>query len=145
MKRTGKWFLSVFGKAVVIALVVVMLPYAAPLIRGIMPNVTGEIRKQCDILEQKLSSSKRLEVTTVDEEGVLKADTSVIILGTVGTTTIRYRYTASVGIDLSKVIMDAEADRIVFIMPEPEIMPSIRSSQWRIQPMAISTMNQPGI
>ena len=46
----------------------------------------------------------------------------MIIFGKVGSTEIRYRYTASVGIDLSKVIMDAETDRIVFIMPEPEIM-----------------------
>ena len=56
---------------------------------SLLPDVTGEIRTQSKIIEQKLESSQRLEVTTVDEEGLLKADTNVIILGTVGSTTIR--------------------------------------------------------
>jgi hypothetical protein len=82
----------------------------------------GEIRTQSRIIEQKLESSQRLEVTSVDEEGVLQSETNVIIFGTVGTTTIRYRYTASIGIDLSKVVMIAESDRILFTLPDPEII-----------------------
>ena len=46
----------------------------------------------------------------------------MVLLGTVGSTTIRYRYTASVGIDLSKVVMSEENDSIVFMLPEPEIL-----------------------
>ena len=91
-------------------------------IRQLLPDATGEIRVQSMILEQKLESSKRLEVTTIDEEGVLEAKTNVIILGTVGTTTIRYRYTASVGIDLSKVVMTTDSDRIIFELPDPEVL-----------------------
>ena len=37
-------------------------------------------------------------------------------------TAIRYRYTASVGIDLRKVILTPDGDRIVFQIPEPEIL-----------------------
>ena len=117
MKKTGKWFLSVISKAVVIFLVIVLLPFAKDFRRLLIPDVTGEIRTQSRIIEQKLESSQRLEVTTIDEEGVLKAETSVIIFGTVGTTTIRYRYTASAGIDLGKVVMTADSDRIIFILP----------------------------
>jgi len=122
MKKTGKWALSFISKALVIILVITLLPFARTWIRQLLPDATGEIRVQSMILEQKLESSKRLEVTTIDEEGVLEAKTNVIILGTVGTTTIRYRYTASVGIDLSKVVMTPDSDRIIFELPDPEIL-----------------------
>lgn len=121
MKKTGKWFLSVVSKALVLIIVILLLPFASGLLK-FLPDVTGEIRKQSVILEQKLESSKRLEVTKVDEEGVLVAETSVIILGTVGSTTIRYRYTASLGIDLSKVAMTTDSDRIIFSLPDPEVL-----------------------
>lgn len=122
MKKTGKWAFSVFTKAIIIILVILLLPYAKELYRLIAPNVTGEILTQSKILEQKLSSSQRLEVTTVDEEGLIESKTNVIIFGTVGTTTIRYRYTASIGIDLKNVIMTTENDRIVFLLPEAEVL-----------------------
>jgi len=122
MKKTGKWLLSTAGKALVIILVIVTLPYARILLRALMPDTTGEIRVQSTILKQKLESSKRLEVTTIDEEGILNAETSVIIFGTVGSTTIRYRYTASVGIDLAEVLMTEDSDRIIFTLPEPQVL-----------------------
>lgn len=122
MKKTGKWFLSLISRTAVILLVIVLLPFAKDLRRILVPDVQGEIRTQSKIIEQKLESSQRLEVTTIDEEGVLRSETSVIIFGTVGTTTIRYRYTASVGIDLSRVIMTADSDRIIFLLPCAEIL-----------------------
>lgn len=122
MKRAGKWLLSLIGKAIVITLVITLVLFSTGPLRDLLRNVKGEIEVQSSILKQKLESSKRLEVTTVDEEGTVEATTSVIIFGKVGSTVIRYRYTASMGIDLSKVIMDTESDRIVFLMPEPEIM-----------------------
>ena len=122
MKKTGKWLLSLLSKALIIILVILLLSLARTLIRRIMPDAAGEIRVQSMILEQKLESSKRLEVTTIDEEGILEAKTNVVILGTVGSTTIRYRYTASVGIDLSKVVMTTDSDRIIFELPDPEIL-----------------------
>jgi len=87
-----------------------------------MPNITGEIETQSRIIEQKLESSQRLEVTKIEEKGVIEEKTNVIILGTVGSTTIDYQYTASVGIDLKKVIMNLDSDRIVFILPDNEIL-----------------------
>lgn len=122
MKRTGKWALSLVSRALVILLVVFLLPYAGNIWHLIMPDVTGEIRTQSRIIEQKLESSQRLEVTKVDEEGVLEAKTNVIIFGTVGSTTIRYRYTASIGIDMSRVVMTTDNDRIIFVLPEPEVL-----------------------
>ena len=122
MKRTGRWFLSIISKAFAVILVILLLPFARQLFRLILPDITGEINTQSRILEQKLENSQRLEVTTVEEEGILEAKTNVIILGTVGSTTIRYRYTASIGIDLSEVVLTPDSDRIVFSLPEAVIL-----------------------
>lgn len=122
MKHAGKWVLGVIAKAAVIALVIMFVLFAADPFREMLRNIQGEIRVQSTVLKQKMESSKRLEVTTVDEEGTLESKTSVVVLGTVGSTSIRYRYTASVGIDLSKVVMSTENDSIVFLMPDPEIL-----------------------
>ena len=91
MKHVGKWLLKVISKALVIALVIMIILFASNPLRELLRNVQGEIRLQSTILKQKMESSKRLEVTTVDEEGTLEAKTSVVLLGTVGSTTIRYR------------------------------------------------------
>ena len=122
MKHAGKWVLGVIAKAAVIALVIMFVLFAADPFREMLRNIQGEIRVQSTVLKQKMESSKRLEVTTVDEEGTLESKTSVVVQGTVGSTSIRYRYTASVGIDLSKVVMSTENDSIVFLMPDPEIL-----------------------
>ena len=122
MKKTGKWLLSVISKTIIIILVILLLPFARQLFMLIIPHITGEINTQSRILKQKLESSQRLEVTTVDEEGILEAKTNVIIFGTVGTTTIRYRYSASLGIDLNEVILTPDSDRIIFYLPDPVVL-----------------------
>ena len=122
MKKIGRWFAGLFGRMMVLVMFILLIPYGVDLANRYLPDPVGEIRIQSAVLEQKLRSSQRLEVMTVEEEGILEARTSVIILGTVGSTTIRYRYTASVGIDLSKVILKAESDRIIFELPEPVIL-----------------------
>lgn len=121
MKKAGRWALSLVSKAIVVVLAVLLLPFAGSLWNLIRPDVHGEIQVQSRIIEQKLKASERLEVTTV-EESVLEAKTKVVLFGTVGTTTIRYRYTASIGFDLSKVMMTEDSDRIVFTLPKPEIL-----------------------
>lgn len=122
MKRTAKGFFKLISKLILTALVFYVLLYAWNPLMRMFYDVTGEITVQSAVLRQKLESSKRLEVTKVDEEGTLHAETSVIIFGTVGSTTIRYRYTASLGIDLGKVIMTNDGDRIVFALPETEVL-----------------------
>ncbi len=122
MKRHNGHFLRRIIRLLLITLVAMTVLFGWMPVRRLFRDVTGEIRMQSAVLKQKLESSKRLEVMTVDEEGILNAETSVIIFGTVGSTTIRYRYTASVGIDLGKVIMTTESDRIIFLIPDAEIL-----------------------
>ena len=122
MKKTGKWLFSLLTKVVAVILVILILPFAKNIAKHFFPDIYGEIQIQSMIIEQKLESSNRLEVTKVDETGILETKTNVVVLGTVGTTTIRYRYTASIGIDLSKVIMTTDSDRILFLLPDPEVL-----------------------
>ena len=122
MKRERRHVIRFFPKATIILAFIILLPYSRLLFSRLFPDLKGEIRTQSVILRQKLLSSNRLEVTRIEEEGVMVADTSVIILGTVGKTTIRYRYSASIGIDLSEVDMVIQDDSIVFLLPEPVIM-----------------------
>ena len=122
MKRAGKRLLSWIGKAVVISLVILFCIIGWDPVRRLFNNVSGEIKIQSAIIRQQLESRKRMEVTSVDEEGVLEAKTNARIFGTVGSTSIRYRYTASIGIDLGKVIMTTDSDRIVFAIPETEVL-----------------------
>lgn len=103
-------------------LLVLLFPFLRRGFMNLFPDLRGEITAQCSILKQKLESSSRLEVTTVEEEGVLEAKTRVVLLGTVGKTSIRYRYNASVGIDLSRVEVKEEEDAIVFHLPPWEIL-----------------------
>ena len=59
----------------------------------------------------------------------------MIVLGTVGRTSIRYRYTASIGIDFSKVKLRTEEDRIIFVLPDPEVLND------GIEPLQINKQN----
>lgn len=122
MKRTGKRWLLRIARLLLIMLVAFSVFFVWNPFRQHFHGIMGEVEIQSAVLKQKLQSSKRLEVTSVEEEGTLDAKTSVIIFGTVGSTTIRYRYTASIGIDLGKVIMIPDSDRIIFGIPEPEIL-----------------------
>ena len=122
MKSTLRWLLTVLSKALTVVLIIVLLPAVRNVFQPMLKDLSGKIIAQSHVIERNLASSKRLEFTTVDEEGVLDAKTNVILLGTVGSTVIHYRYTASVGIDLSRVIMVTDSERIIFMLPEAEIL-----------------------
>jgi len=122
MKKGRRWLMAVSVRVVAALLIVFLLPFASRWARDLFFDIQGEIRTQSQVLTRKLEASQRLETVKVDEEGVLQADTSVILLGTVGTTIIDYRYEASLGIDLKKVELRTEDDRIVFLLPELEVL-----------------------
>ncbi len=122
MKKAGHWFLSFVSRLLLLLLVIVLLPYCFRLAESVFPDLTGNIESQSAVLMRELQSSSRLETTIVDEEGVIDSKTSVILLGTVGTTTVHYRYHASIGIDLSRVQMKISGKNITFLLPELEVL-----------------------
>ena len=120
--RKGKRPLTLAIFILVVVLVVLLFPFLRQGFLNLFPDLRGEITTQSSVIKQKLESSSRLEVTTVEEEGLLEAKTNVVLLGTVGKTSIRYRYNASVGIDLSRVEVAEEEDAIVFLLPPWEVL-----------------------
>ena len=121
-RRHGKRLLSLVIILLLAVLIVLLFPFIRNGFMSLFPDLRGEITTQSTILKQKLESSSRLEVTTVEEEGLLEAKTNVVLLGTVGSTSIRYRYNASVGIDLRRVGVTEEEDAIVFLIPPWEVL-----------------------
>ena len=122
MKKAGTWVLNILGKALILILVIVALPYAFRLAENVFPDLTGRIQNQTAVLMRELQGSKRLETAKIIEEGILQSDTDVILLGTVGKTTISYRYEGSMGIDLAKVELKRSGKKLTFLLPAPEML-----------------------
>ncbi len=122
MKRAGRWFLSFLSKLLLLLLIIVLLPYCFRLAESILPDLTGTIESESVVLMRELQSSSRLETTIVDEEGVIDSKTSVVLLGTVGQTTVHYRYRASLGIDLRRVQVKISGKKITFFLPGLEVL-----------------------
>ena len=122
MKTAGKWVGKILAKVIVIVLVIVLLPYAFRLAERAFPELSGRVQVESAALMRTLKASSRLETTTVEEEGVLEANTSVVVLGTVGKTVITYLYKASLGIDLSRVQLKRNGKTITFLIPPLEVL-----------------------
>ena len=111
-----------FLKLLLFAVILLFLPNILHGLRQLLPDVTGRTEREAVVLKQYLKDSKRLETLTVDEEGRIETSTNVVLLGTIGSKKIQYRYTASVGIDLTAVDVTAEGDTIIFTLPDPVIL-----------------------
>lgn len=122
MKRVLFWMGKVLGKVVATVLVIVLLPYASKLAAAMLPDLSGAAINTSVTLSQRLSASARLECNQVDAEGVLDATTTALLIGTVQSVQIAYRYHASIGIDLAKVGIHINDSEITFVLPEMEVL-----------------------
>lgn len=122
MKAILRWLAKVVGSAITIALVIVLFPHVSRLAGRLLPDESGAAIKSSAILASKLESSARLETLRVEEEGVLNYDIQAALLGSVANINVSYVYEASFGIDLSKVVMQAAGNEIIFILPEIEVL-----------------------
>ena len=135
MRSAGRFVIGIIGNALALILAIVLLPYGFQAANKLFPSMSGEIQIQSTVLKQSLENSARLETATVDEEGVLIAETNVIILGTVGKSVITYRYQGSFGIDLRKVNIELSGNDMTFILPPVEVMMD------KIEPIDINQNN----
>lgn len=122
MKSVGRWFAKVLASAAVILLVVTLLPYALQMAEQMFPELSGAVQIESATLMRELKASRRLETERVSEDGVLTAETSVVLLGTVGKTTLSYRYEASLGIDLGQVELKRNGKVLTFLLPPLEVI-----------------------
>lgn len=121
MKAFFRWIARIVGSVIALVLTVVLLPYASDLVNRIMPDVTSSAHRTAAIISTKLTETARLESIHVTEEGTVDHDLTLAGVS-VGGVTFDYTYEASFGIDLSKVQMIVNGNRIVFLLPEPELI-----------------------
>ena len=123
MKRIGKWLLGLITSALTLALVIVLLPYAAKWVARIMPDESAAAIRASVVLSQKLEQSAKLETLHVTEEGALNYEVKAAFLGTVASINADYTYEGSFGIDLQQVTMTRDgsvADALT--LPAPELL-----------------------
>lgn len=122
MKAFFRWLAKVVGSALTIILVIVLFPHVSKLAASLLPDESGAAIKASAILSSKLENSARLEIMTVEEEGVLNYDIQAALIGSVANINVSYVYEASLGIDLSKVVMKPTGNVITFILPPFEVL-----------------------
>lgn len=122
MKRFLHWLGKTVGSAVCIVLVIVLLPYAAKLAELLLPAIDGAAINTSVTLKREMQSSARLETVRVSEEGVLNSSTSAALIGEVQSVTVKYTYTAGIGVDLAKVNISVDGNTITLSLPQPEVL-----------------------
>lgn len=122
MKKLLQWLSRTVAAALSLVLAAVLLPYASRWASSFLPDLSGAALNTSILLSHQMQESARLETTVVEDEGVLNATTSAMLLGTVQSVTIQYVYRASLGIDLRKVEMRLQGSRITLLVPEVEIL-----------------------
>lgn len=120
MKGFLRWLVKVITSAVTLVLVFVMLPYAVKFAGRLMPDESSAAIKASAIIASKLENSARLETLRVEEDGVLNYSVKPAFLPTVAEITAKYKYEASFGVDLSKVIIQIAGSHVTFVLPQPE-------------------------
>lgn len=121
MKAILRWIAGVIGTIIALAATIVLLPYAGDIVNKVMPDVTSAAERTAGVISSKLSESARLESITVSESGTVNHDLSLAGIS-VGGVTFDYDYTASFGIDLKRVQMVVSGNKIVFMLPQPELI-----------------------
>lgn len=122
MKRLSKWLSKTLRLALIILIVIVLLPYASQWVEHLLPDLSSRAVAVSQILSQHFEESARLETLKIEEKGVISSSTSALFLGTVQQVDIRYLYEASFGIDLRKVAMVQEDNRLILTLPPVEVL-----------------------
>jgi len=122
MKVFLRWLGRTIGSALTIVLVIVFFPHLSRLAETLMPDESGAAIKASAILGEKLQHSSRLETLTVDAEGVMNYDIQAAFIGSVANINATYKYEASFGIDLKRVVLQREGNVITFLLPPPELI-----------------------
>ena len=115
--RAGRWAAKVVGRALALVLAIVLLPYASRLAALLLADVNTRGSMVSEVLYRHME-----ETALVDDEGRMTATVDALLVGTVQRVTIRYRYEASLGIDLSRVKVTAEGGTVTVALPPLEVL-----------------------
>ncbi len=116
MKKLGKWALRTVSTAVVIALLIVLLPRLSSLIGMWWPD-PAKTRRVETVISSELKASERLETAVLSQERVAVHTVDALFLGEVQRVTLRYRYDASVGLDLREAACRSDGGTLEISLP----------------------------
>ncbi len=122
MKAFLRWLGKIIGSALTTVLVIVLFPYIAKFAAKILPDESGAAIKASMVIAERMEESARLETLRVEEEGVLNYDIQAAFVGSVANINVRYAYSASFGIDLSRVELIVTGNSLTFKLPYPEVL-----------------------
>lgn len=122
MKKFGMWLLKLLTSALCICLVIVMLPYLSAFLHDVMPDLSGRAVNTSITIFHEMNGSARLETNQVHDEGIISSTVNAAFVGDLSSLTIKYTYTASLGIDLTKVQMSVRGNKITLYLPAIEVL-----------------------
>lgn len=122
MKGIVKWAGGILAGALTMVLVIVLTPYVASFAEFLLPDVSGGHIRHAAILSEQMEDSARLETLVVTSEGAVSAEVNALIFGTVSSVNATYTYSGSFGVDLSRVTVQLSGNKLIFILPQPEVL-----------------------
>lgn len=122
MKAFFRWLGRIVASALTLVLTLALLPYASRLIARIMPDESGATIRASAVISTRLKESSRLETQQVTQVGVMYHQIMAAFIGPVADVNVEYQYDASIGIDLSKVVMQRAGSTLVFYIPDVEVL-----------------------
>lgn len=120
MKGFVKWILRVLAISLAVILAVVMIPYIKPLIANLL-NKTN-YSEVAEILSHEMTETGKLTAVEYCDQGEMTSKTDALIIGTVQSVTVPYRYDIALGLDLSRVEVETESDSLIIYLPPIELI-----------------------
>ena len=120
MKGFFKWILRVLTISLVVILAVVMIPYVKPLIANLL-NKTN-YSQVAEILSHEMMETGKLTAVEYCDQGEMTSKTDALIIGTVQSVSVPYRYDIALGLDLSRVEVETEPDSLIIYLPSIELI-----------------------
>ena len=137
MKAFIRWLGRIVASTLILVLTLALLPHAARLLSYIMPDESGATIRASAIISTRLKESSRLETLQVSQDGVMYHQIMAAFIGPVADVNVEYRYDASFGVDLSKVVIKRTGSTLTFYLPECEVLndsltpiESVRNDWW---------------
>ena len=121
LPRILRWPLRIVSTALILALTLAFLPHLTRWAARIWPDPARTTRVS-EILKHELRESAKLELVTVDDQGVLTASVQAALIGEVQRVTIEYDYHASIGIDLNQTEVVCGDGVLTLLLPPMEII-----------------------
>lgn len=119
MKRFFKWLLKPVSFALIICLVIAFLPHISALVQSLFK--TGDPIVTTTLLKSKMQEVGKLTVLEYSDEHILDARKSALFFDA-QTVTFPYEYCVALGIDLQKVALVVNENKLIFRLPPIDIL-----------------------